>query len=103
MDDIRVRRPDRDQLLMRPVYWEGSWLADHVARAIWAIVVRLDLSAFRNRSRPAVSMLAGPRLSHGCCWFCGGTRRRREWTAVASWRAFVSITMRAAGFVVTYR
>ncbi len=47
MDDtIRVRRPDRDQMLLTPCHLDGLLPEDHDARAIWAVVERMDLSAF---------------------------------------------------------
>ena len=47
MDDtIRVRRPDRDQMLLEPCHLDGLLSEDHDARTIWAVVERMDLSAF---------------------------------------------------------
>lgn len=42
----RLRRPDRQQVVLDPVCLEERLAADHPARAIWAIVERLDLSKF---------------------------------------------------------
>ena len=42
----RLRRPDRRQVLLEPVCLEERLPADHPARTIWAVVCRLDLSAF---------------------------------------------------------
>lgn len=42
----RVRRPDRRQVLLTPCCLEELLPADHEARAVWAVVERLDLSAF---------------------------------------------------------
>jgi len=47
MDDaIRLRRPDREQMLLTPCDLDGLVPKDHDARTIWAAVERLDLSAF---------------------------------------------------------
>jgi transposase len=66
MEDIRLRRPDRDQLLMEPVHLEGLLPADHEARAIWAVTGRLDLSGFmesiKSRGENAGRPTADPRL-----------------------------------------
>ena len=42
----RLRRPQRDQVLMEPVCLEDRLAADHPARTVWKVVERLDLSAF---------------------------------------------------------
>lgn len=42
----RLRKPDRAQVLMEPCCLEDRLPADHPARAIWAVVGKLDLSAF---------------------------------------------------------
>jgi transposase len=42
----RLRQPDRQQMVLEPCCWEERLPADHPARAIWAVVERLDLSAF---------------------------------------------------------
>ena len=45
----RLRRPDRRQVLLEPVCWEERLAADHPARAVWAVVERLDLSRIADR------------------------------------------------------
>ena len=40
---VRVMKPCRDQLQMRPVDLESLLAADHPARIVWAFVARLDL------------------------------------------------------------
>ena len=42
----RLRRPDRAQVLLEPVYLEDRLPPDHPARMVWQVVERLDLSAF---------------------------------------------------------
>jgi transposase len=42
----RLRRPDRRQILLEPVCLDERLAAEHPARAIWAIVEKLDLSRF---------------------------------------------------------
>ena len=46
MEDIRCRRPRRDQLLMQPVHLDELLPPDHDARAVWEVTGRLDLAAF---------------------------------------------------------
>src|SRR3954464_13295401 len=45
-DDVRLRRPDRAQVVMTCAALDDALPADHPARAVWAVVERLDLSAF---------------------------------------------------------
>lgn len=42
----RLRRADRNQVLLRPIALEELLDADHLARTVWAIVRQWDLSAF---------------------------------------------------------
>ena len=42
----RLRRPDRDQLLLQPTSLDQRLAADHPARSVWAVVQRLDLAKF---------------------------------------------------------
>lgn len=42
----RLRRPDRRQVLMQPACLEELVPPDHPVRVVWAVVERLDLSAF---------------------------------------------------------
>lgn len=46
MDPPRLRRPNRQQVLMEPCCLEDRLPMDHPARTIWAIVEKLDLSQF---------------------------------------------------------
>lgn len=43
----RLRRPDRLQVVLEPVCLEERLAADHPARAVWAVVQRLDLAKFQ--------------------------------------------------------
>jgi transposase len=45
--ELRLKRVNRQQMVLRAVDVERLIEADHVARAIWALVGRLDLSRFR--------------------------------------------------------
>jgi transposase len=54
----RVQRADRDQMLLRPTDLDSLIPADHPARAVWAFVEGLDLSALYERIR-AVEGRAG--------------------------------------------
>ena len=54
----RLKRPNRQQLLLRTVDVEELIPEDHAARAIWAFVERLDLSGFEE-SIKAVEGMAG--------------------------------------------
>jgi len=45
-DPPRLRRPERRQVLLEPVCLDERLPADHPARAIWAVVEKLDLSRF---------------------------------------------------------
>jgi transposase len=42
----RLRRPDRQQTTLEPCCLDDRLPADHLARTIWRVVERLDLSAF---------------------------------------------------------
>lgn len=42
----RLRRPDRRQVTLEPCCLENRLAGDHAARTVWAVVERLDLSAF---------------------------------------------------------
>src|SRR2546428_3227689 len=44
---LRLKRVSRQQMVLRAVEVEKLIEADHVARAIWELVGRLDLSRFR--------------------------------------------------------
>ena len=45
-DPPRLRRPERRQVLLEPVCLDERLSLDHPARAIWAVVEKLDLSRF---------------------------------------------------------
>lgn len=45
-DDPRLRRPDRDQVRLEPTVLDELIPPDHEARTMWAVVERLELSAF---------------------------------------------------------
>lgn len=42
----RVQRPNREQVMLRPVDLESLLPADHMARLVWGFVARQDLSAW---------------------------------------------------------
>src|SRR4030042_719716 len=42
----RLRRADRDQILLEPCEFDRLIPDDHEVRTIWAVVERMDLSAF---------------------------------------------------------
>src|SRR3954465_15952411 len=44
--DVRLRRPDRSQVVMSCSALDDVLAADHPARVVWAVVERMDLSAF---------------------------------------------------------
>ena len=44
--ELRLRRPDRQQVLLRPCSVEELLPPEHQVRTLWAVVERLDLSAF---------------------------------------------------------
>lgn len=46
--DVRLRRPDRMQVLMRMESDDDLILPGHPARVIWDVVMKLDLSAFHE-------------------------------------------------------
>ena len=97
----RAKRPDRGQALMSPLQLDELVPADHQVRTVWAVVERLDLSAFyqpiRARGpdpgRPAIDPkllvalwlyaqvdgVGSARELERCCeetapyrWLCGG-------------------------------
>lgn len=43
---VRLRRPDRDRMAPVPVYLDALVAEDHLARLLWQVVARLDLSGF---------------------------------------------------------
>lgn len=45
LEDVRIRRANRSQVVMGPTDLDSQLPADDSARAIWAVVERLDLSA----------------------------------------------------------
>ena len=45
LEDVRIRRANRSQVVMGPTDLDSQLPADDSARAIWAVVQRLDLSA----------------------------------------------------------
>ena len=47
----RLRRPDRQQLVVRPRTIDDLVPEDHPVRAIWALVLRWDLTLFLQRIR----------------------------------------------------
>lgn len=49
VEDPRLRVPNRRQVMLRSVDLESLLDADHEARALWALLERLDLSAFYEK------------------------------------------------------
>jgi transposase len=47
-DDVRLRRPERDQFIMQMACCDELLPKEHQARVIWSAVQQLDLSAFRE-------------------------------------------------------
>ncbi len=45
-DSPRLRRADREQVLLEPCEFDRLVSEDHEVRTIWAVVERMDLSAF---------------------------------------------------------
>jgi len=45
----RLRRPDRDQMILDPSSLEERLPVDHAARVIWAVIERVDWSAWEKR------------------------------------------------------
>jgi len=56
----RLRRADRSQIELRPLDLESLLPADHEARAIWALVSRLDLSGFVKDIRSCEGVAGRP-------------------------------------------
>jgi transposase len=48
---LRLRRPDRGQMLLRSQVLEELVPADHRVRTVWAVVERLDLGGFYTALR----------------------------------------------------
>lgn len=46
LEPPRLRRPERTQVLLEPVCLDQRLAADHLARTVWALVERLDLTKF---------------------------------------------------------
>ena len=49
--DLRLRRPERAQVLLQPCAHDELLPPDHDARMIWEVVTRLDLSEFYEPNR----------------------------------------------------
>ena len=45
-EEVRLREPDRKQLILQTVDYEQLVGAEHPARAIWRVLEGLDLSRF---------------------------------------------------------
>ena len=45
-EEVRLREPDRKQLILEPVDYEKLVGAEHAVRAIWRVLEGLDLSRF---------------------------------------------------------
>ena len=45
-EDVRLREPNRQQLIMQTLDYEALIGAEHPARAIWRVLEGLDLSRF---------------------------------------------------------
>jgi len=56
-EQLRLRRVDRERVVPIPARLEALLPADHLARLIWAAVLRLDLTAFYA---PLVVVIGGP-------------------------------------------
>lgn len=56
----RLRRADRRQIELRPLDLESLLAPDHEARAIWALVSRLDLSGFLKDIRSCQGVAGRP-------------------------------------------
>ena len=56
-EQLRLRRVDRERVVPIPARLEALLPADHLARLIWAAVLRLDLTAFYA---PIVVVIGGP-------------------------------------------
>jgi len=68
----RLRRPDRDQMILTPGSLDNMLPPDHQVRLVDAFVARLDLAPLRDaiksaRARPAIPRLIPPYLSRCGC------------------------------------
>jgi len=45
-EEVRLREPDRKQLILQAVDYETLISAEHPARAIWRVLEAMDLSRF---------------------------------------------------------
>ena len=62
----RLRRPDRQQLLVQPRTVDDLVPQDHPVRMIWALVQRWDLTLFLQGIRRAASDPDAPPLIPSC-------------------------------------
>jgi transposase len=70
-EEVRLREPDRKQLIMQTVDYETLIGAEHPARAIWRVLEALDLSRFyapiKARENTPGRDASDPRM----LWRCG--------------------------------
>jgi transposase len=59
----RLREPKRDQIELRPLDIDSLIEDDHLARMIWALVLRLDLSELENRIKARGSNPGAPTIT----------------------------------------
>ena len=72
----RVLRPDRQQMRFMPTDLESLLAEDHPARAIWAVVEKLDLAKFEatvkaregHAGRPGIDARILVTLLHALAW-----------------------------------
>ena len=73
-EEVRLREPNRKQLLLQQVDYEALIDAEHPARSIWRVLEGLDLSRF---CAPIKARENSPgrdaTFRRGCCWGCGCT------------------------------
>ena len=72
-EEVRLREPDRKQLILQTMDYETLIGAEHPARAIWRVLEGLDLSRFYAPIKALRENAPGARreATRGCCWRCG--------------------------------
>ena len=75
-EGLRLREPNRKQMVLRAENLDGLIGPEHGARAIWRVLEGRDLSGFYQGIK-ACEGKAGrdaTRPIRGCCWRCGCMR-----------------------------
>ena len=98
----RLRRAQRDQIVMRNLALDALLPEDHRARIVWQYVEGLDLSplyaSIRSVEGDKGRAATDPRPIRGFCWLCGCMPRWKEWAVPVDWPVCVKSTSPTSGW-----